>query len=200
MRQNVVDAASRKGDFVSEYQRVGGSAFRELMSRFPTGVAVVTSVDEEGEPRGLTCSSLASVTLCPPTLLVCIRDTSPTLAAIHARKAFAVNLLNEHSAKVAKLFSTPIPDRFHQIDWHASDVLGLPWLETGTVAHADCLLSRGIPMGDHVVVLGEVVAVERFTSRPLINSMRNFAGWRDSLVESHALVESHTENGEHRTT
>lgn len=161
---------------MSHDQRVDEHEFRELMSGFPTGVAIVTSIDDNGMPHGLTCSSLASVTLLPPTLLVSIRETSPALAATYQRKAFAVNFLNEHSAKVAKLFASPVPDRFSQVDWHRSGVLGLPWLDGGTVAHADCALSKAIPAGDHVIVLGEVVDVKLCASRPLVNSMRNLVG------------------------
>ncbi|MGH3530178.1 MAG: flavin reductase family protein, partial [Pseudonocardiaceae bacterium] len=47
--------------------------FRTLMSVFPTGVAVVTTLGQDGSPQGMTCSALASVTPYPPTLLVCLR-------------------------------------------------------------------------------------------------------------------------------
>src|SRR5439155_979792 len=47
--------------------------FRAMMSAFPTGVAVVTTTDADGRPHGMTCSSVCSVTLEPPTLLVCLR-------------------------------------------------------------------------------------------------------------------------------
>jgi flavin reductase (NADH) len=52
------------------------------MSSFPTGVSIVTAMDRHGHPRGATCSSLASVTLSPPTLLVCLREHGGTLLAV----------------------------------------------------------------------------------------------------------------------
>ena len=68
--------------------------FRALMTRFPTGVTVVTAMDGGGRPQGMTCSSLASVCLRPPTLLVCLRTLSATQRAVEATGAFAVNLLH----------------------------------------------------------------------------------------------------------
>ncbi|MGW7793609.1 flavin reductase family protein, partial [Streptomyces tricolor] len=56
--------------------------FRDLMSRFPSGVTVVTARGPGGEPVGMTCSSVASVCTDPPTLLVCLRSDSATLAAV----------------------------------------------------------------------------------------------------------------------
>ncbi|MGH3800621.1 MAG: flavin reductase family protein, partial [Pseudonocardiaceae bacterium] len=65
-------------------EQVDVGRFRDLMSSFPTGVSVVTALDREGHPWGATCSSLSSVTLSPPTLLVCLREQAGTLHAVLA--------------------------------------------------------------------------------------------------------------------
>ena len=59
--------------------RVTAADHMALMSSYPTGVAVVTAIDDDGNPHGMTCTSLASVALNPPTLLVSFQRTSGTL-------------------------------------------------------------------------------------------------------------------------
>jgi flavin reductase (DIM6/NTAB) family NADH-FMN oxidoreductase RutF len=151
--------------------------FRELMSRFPTGVAVVASVDARGAPSGMTVTSLASVCLNPPTLLVCLRTGSTTLATVQHRGGFAVNLLHARARSTAELFAAPVADRFARVRWRLSGN-GLPWLVDDAAAMADCRLVRQIQVGDHTVVLGEILhlAIERHGPL-LLYGMRRFAQW-----------------------
>ncbi|KWX04314.1 hypothetical protein TH66_02800 [Carbonactinospora thermoautotrophica] len=155
---------------------------RALMSAFPTGVAVITALDEEDRPHGLTCTSLASVTLSPPTLLVCLDTRSGTLGAIRHGGQFAVNLLHSRSQRVAEIFSTPVPDRFGQVRWHRSTRLGVPWLVEDAFALAACTVSGSVLVGDHEVVFGEVREIMVGDDVPLLYGMRRFATWLpDSL-------------------
>ena len=152
--------------------------FRSFMSSFPTGVSVVTAIDESGEPRGMTCSSVCSVTLTPPTLLVCLRVGSPTLAAVAQRARFAVNLLSNQAQPVAQLFASGAPDRFHQVRWRLEIESAGPHLVEDAHAVADCRLSRTELVGDHVVVFGEVVGVwQRSAPEPLLYGLRRYAAW-----------------------
>lgn len=72
--------------------------FRSLMGAFPTGVAVITTYGADDRPRGLTCSSLSSVTTAPPTLSVWLTTRGETLGALRAYGAFAVNLLHDRGS------------------------------------------------------------------------------------------------------
>jgi len=153
------------------------SDYKAVMSAFPTGVAVITSTALDGRPHGITCSSLVSVTLTPPTLLVCIRSNSPTLAALRDRQEFAVNLLHVRGQFAATLFATPVGDRFSRVRWSPSHACGLPWLHHDAFAVAECRLSATIPVKDHVMVLGEVVNTSRSADLPLLYGMRQFSAW-----------------------
>lgn len=153
-------------------------AYRALMSAFPTGVSVVTTVGADGLPRGLTCSSLASVTLRPPTLLVCVHAGSSTLAALRTGGWFAVNLLHARARETAELFSAPVADRFSQVAWAPSRASGLPLLVQDAFAVAECRVTRALNVADHVVVLGEVASVDRTPDAPLLYGMRRFAAWQ----------------------
>jgi flavin reductase (NADH) len=152
--------------------------FRAMMRGFPTGVAIVTAANLTGQPLGMTCSSVCSVTLQPPTLLVCLRATSPTLAAIQVRGTFAVNLLHDNAQSTAELFASGNPARFDQIRWHYNHHSAGPHLHDDTLAIADCHLTDTHLVGDHVVVYGQVLNVNlRSGYRPLLYGLRRYGSW-----------------------
>ncbi|MEU4442311.1 flavin reductase family protein [Actinosynnema sp. NPDC050801] len=153
--------------------------FRTLMSHFPTGVAIITTTAEDDSPRGMTVSSVCSVTLSPPTLLVCLRNGSPTLDAVLARGAFAVNFLHGNAKAVAELFASGAPDRFDLIPWHLPPSAGGPHLVEDAHAVADCKVSRTEAVGDHTVVFGEAFQVAQEQGHlPLLYGMREYQVWR----------------------
>src|SRR5688500_5041115 len=157
-----------------------GGDFRSLMSLFPTGVAVVTAMDPAGQPHGMTCTSLCSVTVEPPTLLVCLDVRSGTLAAILTGGWFAVNLLTDGARSTAELFAGPVPHRFRHVRSQPSPTAGVPWLAE-TVAAAECRVSRTVTAGDHEVVFGEVVTVACAGGSPLLYGRRQFSAWPDPV-------------------
>lgn len=168
---------------------VSVASFRALMTQFPSGVAIVTTLDGAGEPWGMTCSSVCSVTPDPPTLLVCLRDASPTLKAIQDRGLFAVNLLHDHAQQVAELFASGVPDRFDRIRWDIAPAAGGPHLSHYALATADCRVSRTQQVGDHVVVFGEIMDVsQRSGGVPLLYGLRRFSAWPHPDVDRQAQL------------
>jgi flavin reductase (NADH) len=157
-------------------QVVSQDDYRDMMSSFPTGVAVVTTVDADHRPRGMTCSSLTSVTLEPPTVLVCLRNGSATLEGVASSNRFAINLLHADSDRIARLFSSPVPDRFSYTRWERS-ALGLPWLVDAAFAFADCEVTGSTIVGDHTVVFGEVIMLRVEPNTPLLYGRRQFTPW-----------------------
>jgi flavin reductase (NADH) len=151
---------------------------RPLMACFPTGVAVITAFDEDGGPRGMTCSSLCSVTLDPPTVLVCLRRGSATLGAVHFQRRFSVNLLAEQAQPAAELFSSAVDRRFERVRWRPAASGGGPHLVDDAHLVADCQVVGDRPVGTHDVVFGRVIRITRLqASRPLLYGMRRYASW-----------------------
>ncbi|MFF3641310.1 flavin reductase family protein [Streptomyces sp. NPDC002564] len=136
--------------------------FRDMMAAFPTGVSVVTARDGSAAPRGMTCSALCSLSVRPPTLLTCLRSGSPTLGAVLASGAFAVNLLHGEADWVAALFASGAPDRFERVAWRPAARTRSPALIEAAHAVAECTVERTHASGDHMIVVGEVRSVERF--------------------------------------
>ena len=151
--------------------------FRAVMATLPAAVAIVTAVAPDGRPWGMTCSSVCSVTLTPPTLLVCMRTASPTLAAAVSARAFAVNLLHARARPTAELFASAAPDRFDRIRWRRPPDAAGPHL-TDARAILDCRVSELAEVGDHLVVFGEVAAIHELSDDPpLMYGYRRYASW-----------------------
>ncbi|MBH5338407.1 flavin reductase family protein [Streptomyces pactum] len=136
---------------------VTAGEFRQAMGRFLTGVTVVTAYGPEG-PYGTTVSSLASVSLDPPMLLICLGHRSRTARVIGERGLFTVNVLGRDQSALAARFAAPDRPRGHAgfaAVPHRLGPAGTPVLD-GTLAHLDCRVTQRVVAGDHTVVIGEV--------------------------------------------
>lgn len=154
--------------------------FRAMMRGFPTGVAVVTATDLAGQPWGMTCSSVCSVTLEPPTLLLSLRVGSPTLAAVLERSHFTLNFLHALGQKTAELFGSSSGHRFDHVRWEQPLDAAGPHLFADAHAIADCRVDRHDRFGDHEVVYGQPYRITAHQShRPLLYGQRNFRPWPD---------------------
>jgi len=131
--------------------------FFAIMSAFPTGVAVVTTLDEEGRPRGLTTNALCSVSAEPPLLLVCVDRASRTLPALLHSGRFVVNFLVERRDDLARLFASKADDKFDGVDW-VPGLGGIPCLRADSLAYAECVTEQQFEAGDHVILTGLVEA------------------------------------------
>src|ERR1700759_5214132 len=134
---------------------VSASDFRQAMGHFATGVTVVTSVDEEGDPVGTTASAVSSLSLDPPLVLVCFDLGSLTLRAIRGHGPFAVNVLSAPQQQLSANF----PRRGLAAAWdgvrHRPGPTGSPRLD-GVLAVLECTVENSLPGGDHEIVVGRV--------------------------------------------
>ncbi len=145
--------------------------FRQAMSHFVTGVAVVTSHGADG-PFGMTVNSLTSVSLDPCLLLICLKRASATGGIIRSRGSFVVNILGHEQTDIALRFSRPGQDRFKGIDVHYEEG-DLPVLG-GCLAHLICDLRTIHDGGDHDIVVGEVRAFIQDDGEPLMFGKGSF--------------------------
>jgi flavin reductase (DIM6/NTAB) family NADH-FMN oxidoreductase RutF len=163
---------------------------RPLWAGFPTGVSVVTTMDRDGRPWGMTCTSLCSVSLDPPILLICLRCGSPTLRAVQECGLFAVNLLHDEAKATAELFSSGVADRFDHIQWHVTEYTAGPHLLNSAHTIADCTVTDNSVVGDHAVIMGRIRGITRVGAhRPLLYGLRRYATWRDAVAGSAVYYE-----------
>jgi flavin reductase (DIM6/NTAB) family NADH-FMN oxidoreductase RutF len=153
--------------------------FRQTMGSFPTPVTVVTALDTSGEPRGLTCSAVCSVSMDPPTMLVCVNRRNGSLRAIRHSNGFVVNLLREGRHKLSDAFASPSAEKFDSADWQPSPGTGLPVLGTDVLAYVECDLQAEITAGSHAILVGLVRSCESDMpgEGPLIYYDRTYGRW-----------------------
>src|SRR4029453_16844860 len=84
---------------------------------FANGVTVVTCLDEQGQPVGLTANSFTSLSLDPPLLLVCVAKAAASAAPLSEAIHFAVNVLQTQQQPASITFSTRVEDRFGCTAW-----------------------------------------------------------------------------------
>lgn len=145
---------------------VSSADFRSALSRFASGVTVVTTKDATEKPFGITVSAFCSVSLDPPLVLICIEKTTGSHHAFEESGRFTVNILASNEPAVSDHFASLIEDKFAGVD-HAVDEHGIPILQ-GSLATLQCKLFKVLDGGDHSIFIGEVEHVIVRDADPLI--------------------------------
>ena len=142
---------------LAERRGVSRDDFREVMTRFPACVTVVTAQDEHG-PVGCTATAVMSLSDRPPSMVVSLNTTSSTLARIVAAGTFAINVLPAHLGHLVQQFATAEAARRFDGVGHGPRH-GAPVLAEA-VASVVCEVTHAVPLLDHTLLVGAVVAAE----------------------------------------
>lgn len=153
---------------------VDPSQFRQLLGRFATGVTVVTTRDRSGKPIGMTASSVASVSLDPPLVLVSVARDNDMHPALKAADRFVLNVLAADQEAISRRFAEEHPNRFEGIGYRDT-LQGLPVLE-GVLASIECEKQSETPGGDHTVFFGLVTGGTVSDGVPLLYYRGGYAG------------------------
>ena len=150
----------------SEPPPIDTAELRAAMGRFPTGVAVVSAQTDEG-PAGLAVNSVASLSLDPPLMLVCLDRGSRTLRAVESAGRFGINVLGAGAEPVARSFArkVPVPEKWDGVEWATED--GVPHLDAAIVFIV-CRMRDVVSGGDHVIVTGEIESIRERPGEPLL--------------------------------
>ncbi len=140
--------------------------FRAALSRFPSGVTVVTTKDATGRFHGMTVSAFASVSLDPPMILVCIEKTTGSHDALQESEFFVVNILAEGQESISNRFAAPIPDKFDGINYRLG-IGEIPVLEDAFVT-LECRLAYAHEGGDHTIFVGLIERSNTEDKNPLV--------------------------------
>ena len=142
--------------FIPEF-REGSDArtFRDALGCFATGVTIITAMDADGKPIGLTANSFTSVSLDPPLLLVCIANNAGSAAVMRRAERFAVNVLQIGQQPTSNRFAGKGEDRFAATPWEVGE-FGTPVL-TGSLSSFECARDAVHDGGDHFILVGRVL-------------------------------------------
>ena len=142
------------------------ASFRAAMGTLPTGVTVVAASGPDG-PAGATANAVCSLSIEPMLMLACLDRGSRTLLAVQAANRFGISVLHAGQEPIARVFATkaPVADKWAGVEWSEHD--GVPAIDDA-LAFVACDLRDVIAGGDHVIVTGEVTALETTTGDPLV--------------------------------
>lgn len=145
------------------FKATDSALFRETLGHYPTGVAVVTAVAEDGNPAGMVVGTFSSVSLDPPMVAFFPATNSRSFQQLRTARAFCVNVLAADQEALCRRFATGGADKFDGVRWRIGS-LGSPILEDA-VSWIECTFEDIREAGDHFIVLGLVhdLAVERST-------------------------------------
>jgi len=145
---------------------------RQALGSFPTGVTVVSCLDKNKNPLGFTANSFTSVSLDPQLISICIDKESFNIDSFSITKHFAVSVLSEDQQSISTTFATPNEDRFQNVEWRTEDT-GSPIIENA-VAWFDCNTRQVIDAGDHLIIIGEIIAFDSSPKTPLMYLRGNY--------------------------
>lgn len=154
------------------------SAFRASLSRFASGVTVLTTRTADGRDHGMTATAFSSLSLDPPLILVCIDRAASMAGPLETATHLAVHVLADDQESLSRRFAAKDGDRFAGLEPHrgAGDV---PLLD-GAIVRLQCRITDRHPGGDHVIVVAEVLAAEVHDHAPLLYFRGRYARLADT--------------------
>ena len=165
-------AAAAGEDVVSG--TVNPELFRTAMTRFASGVTIITTLDEHGGRWGFTASAFSSLSLEPPLVLVCLATSADSHAVFAGTAAFIVNVLGCEHDQLALRFARKNIDKFAGGEFRPGVADGLPVLDEALVS-LKCSTHARYEGGDHTILIGRVeYARVRAAGAPALHFDRRF--------------------------
>ncbi|MGE4336096.1 MAG: flavin reductase family protein [Pigmentiphaga sp.] len=150
---------------------------RDVLGQFITGVTIVTTVDTNGKPQGLTANSFSSVSLDPPLVLWSQSRAAPSHRAFSSCEHFAIHILANDQIQLSNRFAQS-GDKFAGLPL-TKGIGGVPLLD-GCAARLECRHVTNHPGGDHLVFIGHIERIQKDSRPPLA-----FGGGRYLAVLPH---------------
>lgn len=152
--------------------------FQEAMASLASGVSVITARRADGEPCGLSATSVSSYSANPPSLLVSVAHDSRCHDALTNAEHFGVHILHAGEEPVARVFAGRGDDKFAGLDWRwDGDVPEL----AGALAYLRCHRVESLSRYDHTILIGDLERGRLEQGEPLLYARRRM----DWLLHPH---------------
>jgi flavin reductase (DIM6/NTAB) family NADH-FMN oxidoreductase RutF len=142
-------------------REVSSADFRNAMRHLAGGVSVIT-VGRGADVTGMTVTSVSSLSVDPPTLIVSVNRASSSWPLLRRDGVFGVNILTSDQIDIAERFSGKDGlkgrDRFNGAQW-IPGASGVPLL-AGALAAAECEAEEIIERHSHALVIGRVLDIQ----------------------------------------
>jgi len=143
---------------------------------YPTGVAIVTTACDDGGPAGMTINSFSSISMEPALIGWCIDRSAASYPIFSRCSAFTISVLGQDQQQLASIFATANADKFGAIASAPvdNDATSAGPVIPGASAWLRCQLYRQVPLGDHLMLVGEVTDFVRYSVQPLVFAQGQF--------------------------
>ena len=129
---------------------------RSAFSQFATGVTVITTLDDDGQPHSMTANAFSSICLDPPTVMVCVAHGTNTYGYLEKTGRFGVNILRQEQQELGAYFAKRPENRTEDLEYHyTTGEDGVPILDNSMVFFG-CEVMGSHVYGDHTIYIGVV--------------------------------------------
>ena len=128
--------------------------FRLAMRRYIYSVSIMSNKDNADNPNAITVSSVTSISMDPPSLLICINKSSRIHSSIELGTKFCINLLNNEQEDISNICSDEdmYDQRFKDENWNLD---GIPFLKNAQ-ANIFCKVDKLTSYHTHTIIIGLV--------------------------------------------
>ena len=128
--------------------------FRLAMRRYIYSVSIMSNKDEKGDTNAITVSSVTSISMEPPSLLICINKSSRIHDSLKVGSQFCINLLNKNQTELSNICSDEdgYEKRFSDEHWNINEI---PYLSNAQ-ANIFCKVDKLTSYHTHTIVIGLV--------------------------------------------
>ncbi|MDP9056693.1 MAG: flavin reductase family protein [Pseudomonadota bacterium] len=156
---------------------IEAATFRQVLGNYPTGVAAITAMTDDGTPVGMVVGTFTSVSLDPPLVGFLPDKSSTSWPVIQAAGHFAVNVLASDQTALCRQLAGK-GDKFAGVEYVVSRH-GLPLLPD-VIAAIECRIHSVTDAGDHFFVLGDVLGMEAMREGdPMLFFKGRYGGFAD---------------------
>ncbi len=158
---------------------VGGDDLRAAMSKFPTGVALLTTRTSDGVSHAMTANSLTSISVDPPLVLVCVGHSRNTHRYILDSGRYGINILSREHEAAARYYAVDEQDRVGDAPLEMTlSPAGLP-VAHGSLCFLGCEVVASHEHGDHTIFIGRLLETSLDGGEPLVFHDRRYTGLED---------------------
>ena len=128
--------------------------FRLAMRRYIYSVSIMSNKDDNGNSNAITVSSVTSISMDPPSLLICINKSSRIHDTLQIGSKFCINLLKKDQEELSNICSDEVSyeERFNNENWDTKEI---PFLSNAQ-ANIFCEVDKLTSYHTHTIVVGLV--------------------------------------------
>lgn len=150
----------------------GHDELKGFNRQFITGVTVVTTIDDNGKPRGLAANSYVSISLEPPLVLVCVQKTTSTYSSLFKSTHLGINIMSNGQRDTLGVFASKGDDKFANILWHEGPN-GSPLID-GSAASIEAEIKERFQAKTHTIFIAKVKHSEVAELAPMVYKAGRF--------------------------